>query len=309
MPRAITTTNYYFPLAMSGEIGVWAGEAAHKLPKEVELTVFHMAAPPPLVDKCKPDNGYTCAISASAFVDTDRDAAEALAPVSGCRLANRALMKEENLPTPIDALLDMGAILFPEQHRYLADTVWTNSPPAEVLTTLSQHFRRAPSSKSLAPLVFSTGATRALPDVAYSMTANALLLCYAIWDRPEDDTKHAAWHREIIAAIDRFAVGHYVGESDVVRDPMRAERSFSTSAWQRLQSIRRKYDPANLFHGTSMPPPDRFVQRREFENSGTPSIRSIISAPSIAEMIPANISRRSVSTTNFWRGVTYTVWP
>jgi FAD/FMN-containing dehydrogenase len=187
-------------------------------------------------------------------VESDREAAAALAPVNGWPLANKALLKEVNLPTPIDALLDMGAVLFPEHHRYLADTIWTNSPPAEVLATLREHFRRAPASKCLAPLVFSTGPKRApLPDVAYSMTADALLLCYAIWERPEDDAANSAWHRGAIAAIDTFAVGHYVGESDIVSNPARAERSFTSISWQRLQSLRQKYDPDNLFHGHFAP--------------------------------------------------------
>jgi hypothetical protein len=53
----------------------------------------------------------------------------------------------------------------------------------------------------------------ALPDVAFSMTAQALLLCYAVWEREEDDQAYAAWHSEAIAALDKLAVGHYVGES------------------------------------------------------------------------------------------------
>ena len=81
------------------------------------------------------------------------------------------------------------------------------------------------------------------------MTAGTLLLCYAIWERPEDDAVNAAWHRGTIAALDSFAVGHYVGESDIVSDPVRAERSFARTNWQRLQALRRTYDPDALFHG------------------------------------------------------------
>jgi FAD/FMN-containing dehydrogenase len=104
----------------------------------------------------------------------------------------------------------------------------------------------------VAVCVFSTGAeggTGVLPDAAFSMTAGTLLLCYAIWERQEDDGANAAWHRETIAALDPFAVGHYVGESDIVADPARAERSFAHANWQRLQSLRRTYDPDDLFHG------------------------------------------------------------
>lgn len=81
------------------------------------------------------------------------------------------------------------------------------------------------------------------------MTAGTLLICYAIWERPEDDASNVAWHQETIASLDPFAVGHYVGESDILSDPARAERSFARTNWQRLQALRRKYDPDALFHG------------------------------------------------------------
>jgi FAD/FMN-containing dehydrogenase len=80
------------------------------------------------------------------------------------------------------------------------------------------------------------------------MTAKTLLLCYAVWERPEDDASNAVWHRETIAELDRFAVGHYIGESDIVAHPKRSERSFTPASWERLKSIRQKYDPGGLFH-------------------------------------------------------------
>jgi Catechol dioxygenase N terminus len=109
----------------------------------------------------------------------------------------------------------MGGALWPEHHRYLADTLWTNSPPATVLATLRDHFMLAPSPKSQTTFVLSTGKDRdssPLPDGAYSMTGDALMLCYAIWERPEDDVANRAWHRAMTADLDNFAVGHYVGE-------------------------------------------------------------------------------------------------
>jgi len=49
--------------------------------------------------------------------------------------------------------------------------------------------------------------------------------------------------------LDEYAIGHYVGESDIVADPRRAERSFSKPNWERLKMLRQKYDPDGLFHG------------------------------------------------------------
>ena len=149
-------------------------------------------------------------------------------------------------------MLELIGMLLPERHRYLADTLWSDSQPAQQLATVREYFLHAPSPKSLALCVFPTGAegrAAVLPDAAFSMTAGTLLFCYAIWERPEDDGVNDAWHRETIAALGRFAVGHYVGESDIVAEPARAARSFAHANWQRLQALRRTYDPDGLFHG------------------------------------------------------------
>lgn len=246
-PAAITTSSYSYPLERAKEVGAWAGKIARELPKRVELTVLIAAAPPAIANQCASNRGLACIVSATAFMDSAGEAAATLSILDSCPVAGDCLLKEPNLSTPIDALHDMGAMLWPEGHRYLADTLWTNSPPGEVLASLGSHFIRAASLKSHGVFVFSTGERSPLPDGAYSMAADALLLCYAVWERPEDDAGNAAWHRATIAALERYAVGHYVGESDIIGDPRRAERSYAKANWERLQQLRRKYDPDGLF--------------------------------------------------------------
>jgi FAD/FMN-containing dehydrogenase len=250
--RAITTTNYYFALPQAERAGTWARSIANLLSKHVELTILFSPAPPPLAPGCASANGFVCIVSATAFVNTAREAVATLEPVNNCPISSDCLQKELNLPTPLEALLEMGGALWPEHHRYLADTLWTNSPPPTVLATLRDHFMLAPSPKSQTAFVLSTGKDRdssPLPDGAYSMTGDALMLCYAIWERPEDDVANRTWHRAMTADLDNFAVGHYVGESDIVADPRHAERSYAKANWERLQGLRRKYDPDGLFHG------------------------------------------------------------
>lgn len=252
VPRAITTSNYYYPLQRIEEVGTWAASITERLPKEVELTIFFAPAPPSIAERCRSSNGFVCIVSATAFVDTVSEAAATLSILESCPVADECLQKEVNQPTPLEALLAMGGMLWPERHRYLADTLWSNSPPAQVLTTAREYFLRAPSPQSLAVFVLATGGSGSavpLPDAAFSLRARALLLCYAIWERPEDDSANAAWHRETITALDPFAMGHYVGESDIVAHPERASRSFANANWQRLQSLRQQYDPEGLFHG------------------------------------------------------------
>jgi FAD/FMN-containing dehydrogenase len=249
-PRAITTSNYYYPLRCAEELGAWAGEVARRLPKNVELTILISPAPPPITDQCQSANGLACIVSGTAFVDSTSEAVSTLSILESCPASAHCLLKEPNLSTPIDVLHDAGATFWPERHRYLADTLWTNSDPAKMLATSRDYFMRAPSSKSSGVFVFSTGKDRSpFPDGAYSMTGDALMLCYAVWERSEDDAANTAWHRAMIAELDQYAVGHYVGESDIVADQRRAERSYSKTNWERLQKLRQKYDPEGLFHG------------------------------------------------------------
>ncbi len=253
-PRAITTSNYYYPVELADEVGAWAGGVARELPKQVELTIFIMAGPATISQRSGSSNSLACVVSGTAFADEAREAASLLAILDNCPVAHVCLLKEPNLSTPIEALHDMNAISMPGEHRYLADTLWTNSPPARVLAASREHFMHAPSSKSIELFAFSTGAERSpLPDCAYSMTGDALLLCYAIWQQPEDDAANAEWHRATIAALDKYAVGHYVGESDIIAHPGRAQRSYSKPNWQRLNTLREKYDPDGLFHADFSP--------------------------------------------------------
>ncbi|WNM57725.1 FAD-binding oxidoreductase [Candidatus Nitrospira allomarina] len=250
MPRAITTSTYYYPLERIAEVGAWAAGIAGQLPREVELAIFCAQAPPAFAERCRSSNGFICILSATGFFDTPDDAAASHGLLKSCPVLSECLGKDVNQPASMDALLDMGGRFWPELHRCLADTVWSNSPPEQQLAALRDAFLQAPSPESLALCAFSTGVNGSAalrPDAAFSMTASTLLLNYAIWERPADDDVNADWHRATLASLDRFAVGHYVGESDIVENPRRAEGSFAPAIWQRLQALRRTYDPDGFF--------------------------------------------------------------
>ncbi|GJL84128.1 MAG: oxidoreductase [marine bacterium B5-7] len=252
MPRAITTSIYYYPLERIEEVGAWAEEIAGQLPPEVELTMFCAQAPSAFAEECRFNKGFVCMLCATGFFDTSDEAAAILSLLETCPVISNCLGKDVNQPTIMAALLDMGGRFWPELHRCLADTLWSNSSPEQQLAAVRDAFLQGPSEKSLALCAFSTGGEHRVavrPDAAFSMTARTLLLCYALWERPEDDDANRAWHRETIVALNRFAVGYYVGESDIIEEPVRAERSFAPANWQRLQALRRTYDPDGLFNG------------------------------------------------------------
>lgn len=250
-PSAIAASTYFFPLADLESVGACASGVASQLPECVELTIFCASAPATLAERRRSSNGYVSVVSATAFAESREEGIAALAPLDEALAGHECLEKLLNQPRTMKALLQTSGMSFPERHRYLADTCWVGSALGDVLAVLRDAFSRAPSTKSLGACVIGTGGLDAggrLSDGAYSMAAKALLLCYAIWEQPEEDAPNLLWHRGMIEQLDRFAVGHYVGESDIARDPKRAERSFTPAAWERLKSLRQKYDPEHRFH-------------------------------------------------------------
>ncbi|MBV8771105.1 MAG: FAD-binding oxidoreductase [Deltaproteobacteria bacterium] len=249
-PQAIITSNYHYPLELVSELGGWADGIARELSKQVEMTIFISAAPPQIADRCRGSNGLCCGISATAFADGASAAASMLKILDNSPFAADCLLKSRNVPTPIDALHDMNSFSTPPEHRYLTEVFWTNAPPATVLSASREHFVAAPSSKSIQLFTFCTGGESWLPaGCAYSMSGNALLICSTAWEWSEDDAANTAWHCATVTALDRYASGHYIGESDIITEPRRAERSYSQASWQRLQALRQKYDLSCVFYG------------------------------------------------------------
>jgi FAD/FMN-containing dehydrogenase len=236
-------------LERTGEILDAAAALAPALPSSVELAAFLAAAPPPVAARAAASGGRACIISATAFADDDAEAAAALVPLAESPVARGCLLAEERRPISLEALFELTAAAFPERHRYLAEAVWTNTRPATALAGLAERLVAAPSPSALVICGLPTGSARPLPDVALSMPGGMLVLCYAVWENPRDDVANHEWHHAAVAALEPFVVGRYVGESERGVTASRAVGAFSTTSWQRLEVLRRTWDPDGLFQG------------------------------------------------------------
>lgn len=251
LPRAITTNTYVHRLERLADVIEWITTVGPALPPNVELVLVLGAAPGPAAPLYRDSNGMACTVMATAFVDTVEQAADALAPLEDSRLASDCVWKEANRPTPFDVLFNDLDQLFPEKHRYLADALWSNAAPADVIGALRDQLLEAPSRQSLVLCIVPPpphADAPPLPDAAFSMTGRVFILSYAIWPDAQDDAANLAWHRQTLERLAPYASGHYVGESDIVATPSRAADSFAPANWERLQALCSRYDPDGLFH-------------------------------------------------------------
>jgi FAD/FMN-containing dehydrogenase len=77
--------------------------------------------------------------------------------------------------------------------------------------------------------------------------AEFLVNYQASWEDPTEDERHIAWARENFDAMSPHASGQYVNfmTRDEINDP--ARQVYEAEAYSRLASIKRLYDPQNLF--------------------------------------------------------------
>ncbi|MFF4230837.1 FAD-binding oxidoreductase [Streptomyces sp. NPDC001820] len=252
-PRAIMSTTYAFPLADIEKVANWAAGTANELEPTVELSlVLSTAAPHMTKERPRPK---VIVVAATAFAESSEQAAQSLGPLQNCPFADRALFRAADEPVSLDALYDASTDVWPAQHRYAADTLWSQADFGTLLSKLGDAVASAPSDKSLvlAPVSPASHDQDLLRDMAFSVLGDSYVVPYAIWDDPAEDGINIRWLREAMSAVEPLGTGHYIAEADLTASPTRAERSFTTSDWQRLQTLRARYDPEGVFHSYLIP--------------------------------------------------------
>jgi FAD/FMN-containing dehydrogenase len=246
LPPAIMTTRYVFPLDDIEEIARWADEVAASVPANVELSAALTTAE-------RGENGSqpprVVVVTATAFSCAWDDAIRCLEPLRDCPYAGRALSRQVDQPTPFAVLFAGSEALWPAGRRAAADSLWLNDGFSTLLPVIAPYVESAPSAESLVLAVLAPGgpARAPLPEMAFSPLGSVHLGCHAMWADRTADEANLTWLRAMVSAAEPFAAGYYVAEADLAAGPARARHSFTPAAWERLQSLRARYDPDGVF--------------------------------------------------------------
>src|SRR5919202_6813170 len=123
LPKAITTSTLMYPLEQLPQVVEWATDTVNTLSRNVEFTLFLASAPPSIAERCE----RVCILSATAFADSDEEAAGALAAFATCPLTDR-VMKDLHASTPFQVLFENANSFWLEGKRYAVDTMWSAAP-------------------------------------------------------------------------------------------------------------------------------------------------------------------------------------
>ena len=78
----------------------------------------------------------------------------------------------------------------------------------------------------------------------------------ATWDDPALDDEYRSWSRETAAAIQPWAVsGGYANYMQADEPIERVRAAFGAEAFDRLQTLKRRYDPDNVLRRNQNIPP------------------------------------------------------
>ncbi|MFF3907140.1 FAD-binding oxidoreductase [Streptomyces sp. NPDC001848] len=246
-PGAIASTTWTFPLAETVEVTQWATGVSSTLSPNVELSFSLAAAHPGRAPGPK-----VVTVTGTVFASSRQETCDLLTPLRNCPLAARSLSRQLDEPMTFEALYDTSATLWGPEHRYAADTLWSDADFPTLLGRLADAFEAAPSSRSLV-LAPVSPAGRPSQDMAFSVLGDSYVVPYAVWDDPRQDAANISWLRQAIRVVEPLGTGHYIAETDLTAAESRARRSFTPGDWQRLQRLKAQYDPDGLFHSYLSP--------------------------------------------------------
>jgi FAD/FMN-containing dehydrogenase len=244
-PKVMMRSDYLYPIDVLDDVLRWVRSIQPSLPRTMECMVF-------VRRDFFGQQGPGVLVTAPVLADSRQEALAALAMLETCPVMQKALVREVNIVTELDDLLQ-GAedLLYPHGRRWAVDNMWTSAPVDDLLPgmrKIAATLPRAPSHM----MWMLWGPPQPLPDMAFSKQDDLYIALYAIWQDQAEDAAHQAWVTDHMRSLEPFSSGIQLADENLGARPFRflADANFA-----RLQALRAKHDPHGLFHSYMGLPP------------------------------------------------------
>ena len=224
-----------FSLGMFAEVMAWMYSIHASVSPDVEIVCVSQT------DEASGDRVFI--VSALALTETREQADAALAPFAVNPVLDHALFSVQAAESSLAEQKRTQVLANPPHARYTVDNVWVDGAPSEIIQRIEPLFRDLPTPGAFT-IWFSMAPLRELPDLAFSMQADAYVATYIVDDDPSRDASNRAWLNAAMATVEPVTVGQYLGDSDMGN---RQLRFMGDEQFERLQQIIARRDPAGLF--------------------------------------------------------------
>jgi FAD/FMN-containing dehydrogenase/pimeloyl-ACP methyl ester carboxylesterase len=165
-------------------------------------------------------------------------------------------------PMPYVALQQLFDADFPTGMRNYWTGDFLAGLPDKAIETLCRFHLSKPSPGTEILLFPGGGACGRVPDGTMAIAQREApfnIHITSLWEDPADDEANIAWTREFSAAIKPFTTGrvyvNFIGDEGEER----VVASFGVDGYRRLQALKDRYDPSNLFRTSQNVKPRRAV--------------------------------------------------
>ena len=186
-------------------------------------------------------------IHATAFADSALAARKALQVLEAEPIELKPLRKSLYQEASVEEVFGRASTTVEPGPRYAGDSGWSNASPRELLSSVRDGLLVAPSGSVVQLEFLHHQDWPPQPDMAFSMFGSTYVHAHALWNDAAQDAPNQAWVRDTITSLEPLKVGHYVGEANLSVAPDRAKQCFSPAAWNRLNALKQKHDPDDVF--------------------------------------------------------------
>jgi FAD/FMN-containing dehydrogenase/pimeloyl-ACP methyl ester carboxylesterase len=234
-----------YPAPMAAAVLRNFGEVMEKAPDAVGSGVALLTAP--FEDFVpEPVRGQPVVGVVACYAGPVEEGEEALRPLRG--FGPPAVDMVE--PMPYVAVQQLFDADYPAGMRNYWTGDFLSDLPDEAIEILCRFHLSKPSPGTEILLLPGGGAGARVPDGTMAIgqrEAPFNIHVTSIWEDPADDEANIAWTRELSAAIKPFTTGrvyvNFIGDEGEER----VVASFGTEGYRRLQALKDRYDPGNLF--------------------------------------------------------------
>jgi hypothetical protein len=238
LPPVWRVSVHSYPVDVLEEVFTWARSIADQVPLNVELVMTTSAH-----DESGGWAPVRITVAALALTDTQAEAASGLAILDTCPVVDKAIKRRVNASTDLVERYVSGMNADPPGHRFACDNMYTDAPAEQLVPKLRALFTELPSPRSHV-FWFNWGPLRKLPDMALSVQADIYLGAYSVWDDPTDDARMEKWPVDQFRKLESLSVGGQMNDENMQAHP---QRYLSESASSRLEGLRAKHDPQQVF--------------------------------------------------------------
>jgi FAD/FMN-containing dehydrogenase len=238
-PPVIANGVYLYSIEMLDEVFRWAREIGPRVSRQMELML--------LIHRTE-DDELEIAVTGPVLTDSPQEAADALAVLQTCPVVDRAKVALPNVPATMADFYAGSHAIYPDEHRYAADNMWTHATAEELLPGLRRIAETLPPAPShMLWMNWQPGPTPqpVRPDMAYSVEDDTYVALYGVWSDPADDVSNVAWVTDRMREMEELSAGIQLADENL---GIRPARFMTDERIARLDEVRAARDPDGCFH-------------------------------------------------------------